>query len=105
MNTVFNGYQNLMNGTLNLMHEWPPNLKISLENSSFKIVDRSIMLHYHVLKHHYTCLFFVLLSSKPLTMWKVNVFKIEVKVNDELEKQLANQDVMDVVGWCIQNTS
>jgi hypothetical protein len=49
MNNVFNGYQNLMNGTLNVVvHEWAPNLNNSLENSSVKIVDRSIMLHYHV---------------------------------------------------------
>jgi hypothetical protein len=29
-------------------------------------------------------------------MCKDNVFKVVAKVNDELEKQLANQDVMDV---------
>jgi hypothetical protein len=48
MNNVFNGYQNLMNGTLIVVvHEWAPNLNTSLENSSFRIVDSSIMLHNH----------------------------------------------------------
>jgi len=71
---MINAYQNLKNGTLNVVvHEWPPNLSTSLENSSFKTVDRSIMLHYHVLKHHCKRLIFVLLSNKPLTMCKDNV--------------------------------
>ncbi len=49
MKNVFNGYQNMiMNETLNVVvHEWAPNLNTSLENSNFKIVDISIMLHYH----------------------------------------------------------
>jgi hypothetical protein len=51
MNNLFNGYQNLMNGTLNVMvHEWAPNLNTRLENSSFKIVGSSIMLHNHYLE-------------------------------------------------------
>jgi hypothetical protein len=51
MNNVFNGYQNLMNGTLNVVvHEWVPILKTSLENSSFKIVDSFIMWHNHYLE-------------------------------------------------------
>jgi hypothetical protein len=37
-----------MNGTLNVMvHEWTLDLNTNLENSNFKIVDISIMLHYH----------------------------------------------------------
>jgi hypothetical protein len=64
MNSVFNGFQNLMNGTLNVVvHEWPPNLNTSLENSSFRIVNRSIMLHYHVLKHHYTFIICVIFQQ------------------------------------------
>jgi hypothetical protein len=40
-----------MNGTLNVVvHEWAPNLNTSLENSSFRIVDSSIMLHNHCLE-------------------------------------------------------
>jgi len=49
MKNVFNEYQNMiMNETLNgVVHECAPNLNTSLENSNFKIVDSSIMLHYH----------------------------------------------------------
>jgi hypothetical protein len=51
MNNLFNGYQNLMNGTLNVVvHEWAPNLNTSSENSSFKIAGSSIMLHNHCLE-------------------------------------------------------
>jgi hypothetical protein len=48
MNNVFNGYQNFMNGTLNVMvHEWTFDLNTNLENSNFRIVDNSILLYYH----------------------------------------------------------
>jgi hypothetical protein len=40
-----------MNGTLNVVvHEWAPNLNTSFKNSSFKIIDSSIMLHNHYLE-------------------------------------------------------
>jgi hypothetical protein len=52
MNNVFNGYQNLiMNGTLNVVvHERTLDLNTNLENSKLRIVDNSIMLHYHWLE-------------------------------------------------------
>jgi hypothetical protein len=47
MNDVFNGYQNLLNGALDVVvHEWALNLNIGLEKLNFKIDDSSIMLHF-----------------------------------------------------------
>jgi hypothetical protein len=46
MHDVFNGYWNLLNGTSNVVvHEWAPNLNISLKNLSFQITNISIMIH------------------------------------------------------------
>ncbi len=46
MGDVFNGYQNLFHGTLNVVvHEWAPDLNIGLENLSFQIVGTSIIMH------------------------------------------------------------
>jgi hypothetical protein len=46
MGDVFNGYQNLLDGTLNVVvHEWAPYLNTSLENLSFQIASISIMMH------------------------------------------------------------
>jgi hypothetical protein len=43
---VFNGYRNSLNGTSNVVvHEWPFDLNIGLENLSFRIVGISIMMH------------------------------------------------------------
>jgi hypothetical protein len=47
MDDVFNGYRNLLNGTLDVVvHEWAPNLNTSLENLSFQITNISIMMHF-----------------------------------------------------------
>jgi hypothetical protein len=47
MGDVLNGYQNLQNGTLDVVvHEWAPNLNTSLEKLSFYIVSTSIILKY-----------------------------------------------------------
>jgi hypothetical protein len=46
MGDVFTGYQNLLNGTLDVVvHEWALDLNIGLENLSFRIVGTSIMMH------------------------------------------------------------
>jgi hypothetical protein len=46
MGDVFNGYQNLFHGTLNVVvHEWAPDLNIGLENLSFQIVGIFNMMH------------------------------------------------------------
>jgi hypothetical protein len=51
MGDVFNGYQNLLNGTSDVVvHEWAPNLNTSLENLNFQIVGTSIMMHYSCLE-------------------------------------------------------
>jgi hypothetical protein len=51
MNDVFNGYQNLLNGTLDVVvHEWAPNLNIGLGKLNLKIDDSSIMMHFHCLE-------------------------------------------------------
>jgi hypothetical protein len=51
MNDVFNGYRNLLNGTLDVVvHEWALNLNIGLEKLNFKIDDSSIMMHFHYLE-------------------------------------------------------
>jgi hypothetical protein len=46
MNGIFNGHCNLFNGTLDVVvHEWPFNLNIGLENLSFQIVGIFVMMH------------------------------------------------------------
>jgi len=51
MNDVFNGYQNLLNGTLDVVvHEWAPNLNIGSEKLNFKIDNNSIVIHFHRLE-------------------------------------------------------
>jgi hypothetical protein len=46
MNGMFNGYYNLLYGSLDLVvHEWPFNLNIGLENLSFQIVGIFVMMH------------------------------------------------------------
>jgi hypothetical protein len=47
MHDVFNGYHNLLNGTLDMVvHEWAHDLNIGFENLSFQIIGISIMMHY-----------------------------------------------------------
>jgi hypothetical protein len=51
MGDVFNGYQNLFNGILNVVvHEWAFDLNTSLKNLSFQIVGISIMMHFSCLE-------------------------------------------------------
>jgi hypothetical protein len=46
MGDVFNGYENLPNGTLDVVvHEWALNLNTSLENLGFQIASTSIMMY------------------------------------------------------------
>jgi hypothetical protein len=44
MGDVFNGYENLLNGTSNVV---APNLNIGLEILNFQIANTSIMTHFH----------------------------------------------------------
>jgi hypothetical protein len=47
MHDVFNGYRNLLNGTLDMVvHEWAYDLNIGFENLSFQITGISIMMDY-----------------------------------------------------------
>jgi hypothetical protein len=48
MNDMFNGYRNLLNGTLNVVvHVWALDLNTSLKTLSFQIAHTSIMMHFH----------------------------------------------------------
>jgi hypothetical protein len=77
MNNVFNGYQNFMNGTLNVMvHEWTLDLNTNLENSNFKIVDISIMLHYHYFEtSFYVFITYVIFQQTIHNVQRQHVFK------------------------------
>jgi hypothetical protein len=47
MHDVFDGYCNLLNGTLNMVvHEWEHDLNTGFENLSFQIDGILIMMHY-----------------------------------------------------------
>jgi hypothetical protein len=75
MGDVLNGYQNLQNGTLDVVvHEWAPNLNTSLEKLSFYIVSTSIILKYLSM-----CMWFVQISNIPSTMCKDTILKLQPK--------------------------
>jgi hypothetical protein len=76
MGDVFTGYQNLPNGTLDVVvHEWALDLNIGLENLSFRIVGTSIMMHSRYLETSTYVLVMHVISNKPSTMCKANVLK------------------------------
>jgi hypothetical protein len=87
MHDVFNGYHNLLNGTLNIVvHEWAHDLNTSFENSSFQIDGTFIMMHYWCLeKSVYVHVIFVIVQH-TINQVQRQCFKVITKLNDELEK-------------------
>jgi hypothetical protein len=77
MNNVFNGYQNFMNGTLNVVvHEWTLDLNNNLENSNFRIVDNSILFYYHCFeKLIYVFITYVIFQQTINNVQRPHVFK------------------------------
>jgi hypothetical protein len=72
-------------------------LNTSLENSNFKIVDSSTMLHYHCLETSFYVFIIHVTFQQTINNVQRQCFKIIVKVNDELEKQFPTQNVMNVL--------
>jgi hypothetical protein len=88
MSDVFNGYQNLLNGTSNVVaHKWALELNIGLENLSFEIANIFIMLHSCCFKTSpYVQVAHVIFQQTNNHVQK-QCFKVIAKVNfDELEK-------------------
>jgi hypothetical protein len=74
-----------MNGTSNVVvHEQALDLNTSLENSTFQIVDSSIMLHYHCLETSFYVFITHVTFQQTINNVQRKCFKIIVKVNDEL---------------------
>jgi hypothetical protein len=75
MNNMVNGYQNLLNGTSNVVvHEWALDILV-WKTLSFQIAHTSIMMHFHCYKTslyvHVTNVIF----QHNITMCKNNVLK------------------------------
>jgi hypothetical protein len=99
MHDVFNGYYNLLNGTLDMVvHEWSHDLNIGFENLGFQIAGISNIMHYWCPKTliyvHVTCVFF----QHTINQVQRQCSKTITKLNDEFEKQLFAQDVVDALG-------
>jgi hypothetical protein len=87
MGDVFNGYQNLLNGTSNVVvHEWALDLNISLENLNFQIIGTSIMMHSSCFQTFVyvpmTCAIF----QHTINNVQKHCPKTTTKVSDKLEK-------------------
>jgi len=80
-----------------VVHEQTLDLNTSLEKSNLKIVDSSIMLHYHCLETSFYVFITHVTFQQTISNVQKQCFKIMIKVNDELEKQFPTQDVMDVL--------
>jgi hypothetical protein len=99
MGDVFIGYQNLFNGTSNVVvHEWVFDLNISLENLNFQIVSISIMIHYSCLETFVYVPMTRAIFQHTINNVQKHCPKTTTKVNDKLEKCFPTYwDVMDAL--------
>jgi hypothetical protein len=88
MGDVFNGYQNLLNGTLNVVvHDWASYLNTSLENWNFKIVSISIMMHSFCFETFVYVFVTRVIFQHTINNVQNHCLEIATKVSDKLEKK------------------